>query len=153
MYKKLLLGLTTALCVVLFSFSMCFATDGANAGTDLVNGVRNVVGDTENAVENGAKDISDKSKEATGAMENGANDVTRGDTNNQTDNRSTGTTTPNNNDNGYVATRTATDTTFMGMNSTAWTWLIIGIAAIAIIALIWYYSMQLTGSNHHNDEE
>ena len=54
-----------------------------------------------------------------------------------------------NNNNDYTATRTsATDNTFMGMNSTAWTWLILGIAAIAIVALVWYYSMQIRSSNY-----
>ena len=52
----------------------------------------------------------------------------------------------NNTENGnYTATRTSTNNaTFMGMNATTWTWLILGVAAIAIIALVWYYSMQLT---------
>ena len=50
----------------------------------------------------------------------------------------------------YNATRTSTNPTFMGMSGTAWTWLIIGIAAIAIIALVWYYSMQVTNNNHHD---
>ena len=55
-----------------------------------------------------------------------------------------------------MATRTSTaattENTFMGMNATAWTWLILGIAAIAIIALVWYYSAQFT-SSHHNDQD
>ena len=43
----------------------------------------------------------------------------------------------------YTATRTAADEgTLLGMNATAWTWLIIGMVGIAIIALVWYYSMQ-----------
>ena len=60
------------------------------------------------------------------------------------------TTGTNNGD--YTATRTSTtQATFMGMNATAWTWLILGIAAIAIVALVWYYSMQLRDANSHND--
>lgn len=40
------------------------------------------------------------------------------------------------------AARTSTDTTTVtGMSQTAWTWLILGVAAIAIIAVVWYYSM------------
>ena len=55
------------------------------------------------------------------------------------------TSMTNNMDNGdYTATRTSTnaegDATFMGMTATMWTWLIMGIAAIAIVALVWYYS-------------
>ena len=54
--------------------------------------------------------------------------------------------------NTYTATRTSTDgrATFMGMNGTAWTWLILGIAAIAIIAVVWYYSMQVTSENNNS---
>ena len=58
-----------------------------------------------------------------------------------------------NNNNGYTATRTSTgESTFMGMGSTAWTWLILGIAAIAIVALVWYYSMQFTNKNNNRYE-
>jgi hypothetical protein len=48
----------------------------------------------------------------------------------------------------YTATRTSTDGSYMGMSSSTWTWIIMGIAAIAIIALVWYYSMQLTEKNY-----
>ena len=57
-----------------------------------------------------------------------------------------------NNGNSYSATRTSTggaEATFMGMNSTVWTWLIIGIAAIAIVALVWYYSSQITNDSNN----
>ena len=64
MYKKLFVGIAIILSVI-FSFSMCFANDGAK---DAVNGVRNVVGDAEKAVEDAAKDVSNASKDATGAL-------------------------------------------------------------------------------------
>lgn len=142
MYKKLFVGIAIILSVI-FSFSMCFANDGAK---DAVNGVRNVVGDAEKAVEDAAKDVSNASKDATGALENRANhasnDVKSGINNTEHNMKNNGN---------YNATRTATTAnTFMGMNSTAWTWLIIGIAAIAIIALVWYYSMQLRSSDYDN---
>ena len=54
-----------------------------------------------------------------------------------------------NNNNNYTVTRTSADNTMMGMNSTAWTWIIIGIAAIGIIAIVWYYTSQ-TNSNHRD---
>lgn len=47
------------------------------------------------------------------------------------------------------ASTVANDTTFMGITSTAWTWIILAVAAILIIALIWYYSVQV--SNNKND--
>ncbi len=142
MNKKFFVSLAVLLCLV-FSFSMCFAT---NELRDAADGVRNFVGGVEDKVENAAKDVSNASKDATGSIENGMNS--------STDNKmSNGITTNNNNNNGhYNATRTSNEsTTIMGMTSTGWTWLIIGIAAIAIIAVVWYYSMQFTNKNRNDD--
>lgn len=141
MYKKLLISIAV-LIIGIFSFSICFANNGLQ---DAADNVRNVVGDAENAVEDAARNISNASKDATGKIEEGANNVGNAVMNNKDNN--TNNTTGIVNDN-YTATRTATtDNTFMGMNATAWTWLIIGIAAIAIVALVWYYSMQVRSSN------
>lgn len=147
MYKKLLIA-SSVLIIGIFSFSVCFANNGLQ---DAADGVRNVVGGAENAVEDAARDISNASKDATGKMEQGANNIGNAVMNATTnDNNRDHTTRTNPMNNNYTATRTATtDTTFMGMNTTAWTWLIIGIAAIAIVALVWYYSMQLRSSDYN----
>ena len=50
----------------------------------------------------------------------------------------------------YTATRTSTESTLLGMNSTVWTWLIVGIAAIAVFALIYYYTMQTKTTDYDN---
>lgn len=131
MYRKLLLGIGVILAII-FSFNICFAN---NETPDVINGIRNVVGGAENAVEDATKDITDASKNATSQMENAGNDITNAIT-----------------DNNYIATRTSTDSTLMGMGSTAWTWLILGVAAIAIVALVWFYSVQLNGSNHDRND-
>lgn len=135
MYKKLLFGISIILCII-FSFSFCFAADGVQ---DAVNGVRNVVGGAEKAVEDAAKDVSNASKSATNTIEKDTSNVIGSNMNN-----------PNN----YNATRTSAEAgttgTFMGMSSTAWTWLILGITGIAIIALVWYYSMQFNNNNYNN---
>ena len=144
MYKKLLIS-TAILIVAIFSFSVCLANNGLQEAAD---GVRNVVGGAENAIEGAAKDVSNASKDATGKMEEGANNIGNAvmNTTNQATNYNRSATANNN----YTATRTsATDNTFMGMNATAWTWLIIGIAAIAIVALVWYYSMQVRSSDYN----
>ena len=132
MYKKLLISFII-LVTAIFSFSICLAND--DGMKDAVNDVRNVVGGAENAVENAVNDISNTSKDATNDMSEGLNNVgntmmENGD-NNNTQKDTNNNTTEGMMNNNYTATRTATtDTTFMGMNSTAWTWLIIGIAAI-----------------------
>lgn len=144
MYRKLFISLTVLLTII-FSFSICFATDGLK---DAADSVRNAVGGAENAVEGAVKDMTDASKNATSHMENAANNIGNTIMHNGNNNDTAKDTNNNVRNDGYVATRTSTGSTFMGMGSTAWTWLILGIAAIAIIALVWYYSMQLNGSNH-----
>lgn len=147
MYKKLLIS-TAILIMSIFSFTICFANNDLQ---DVANGVRNMVGGAENAVEDAAKDISNASKNATGKMEEGANNIGNEIMNRTDHNRNANTGVTNNN---YTATRTSatTDNTLMGMNATAWTWLIIGIAAIAIVALVWYYSMQIRSSDYDGRE-
>ena len=118
MKKKFLISFATIL-VSIFSFTVCFATDGLE---NVTNAVRNVVGGVENTVENAAKDVSNVSKSRT---------------------------------NNYNTTRVATGSSNMsgGMSASAWTWLILGIVAIAIIAVVWYYSMQLTNGRNHDDND
>ncbi len=136
MYKKLLISFIV-LTFCIFSFSVCFA-NSEHMLQDAANGVRDAVGGAENTIENGVKDISNTAKDATGKTENATKNATG--------------MTQNNNSN-YNATRTSTtsNNTFMGMSATAWTWLILGVAGIAIVALVWYYGTQVRTSN--NDDE
>ena len=124
MQKKLFITFAIIISII-FSFSVCFAADML---TEATNAVRDTVNNAGNAIKN------------TG------NTVER-DMHNATSSRNTTT-----NNGTYTATRTSTNgnATFMGMNATAWTWLILGIAAIAIIAVVWYYSNQLTSENNHS---
>lgn len=149
MYKKILVSIGILLAIILSS-TICFANDGLQ---DMANGVRNAVGGVENAVEGAAKNVSDASKNATGAVENTANNITTHNDNqiaNNVDNQENMTGRINGN---YNATRTATTSdTFMGMNATVWTWLILGVAAIAIVALVWYYSVQLNHNRYDNED-
>lgn len=137
MKKKLLISLAIILASI-FSFTVCFATDGLG---NVANDVRNVVGGVENTVENAVRDVSNVSKDVTGSVENGMNS----DTHNSMSRT-----------NNYNTTRVATGSSNMsgGMSASSWTWLILGIVAIAIIAVVWYYSMQLTnGRNNHDDND
>lgn len=148
MYKKLILSSCFLIASIIFTFSMSFANDTSNMLKDAANGVKNAVGGAENVVENAAGGASNTAKNMTNSIENGANSATNSMKN------STGTvkdTNNNTNNQGYMATRTSTDNgvaKFMGMTSTAWTWLIMGIATIAIVALVWYYGNQLKASRY-----
>lgn len=138
MYKKMLV-IFAILTIGIFSFSVCFANNDGSMLQNAANGVRDAVGGAENAIEDGAKDIANTTKGVTGSAENAM------------ENKDNSGMTQNNNrtnNSNYTATRTATtNSTFMGMSSTAWTWLIIGIAGIAIVALVWYYGSQIRTSN------
>ena len=39
------------------------------------------------------------------------------------------------------------------MSSTMWTWLILAIAAVVIVALVWYYSNQISNKRNYDDNE
>ena len=155
MYKKLLISFSLIIAII-FSCTICFANnmvnDAANMMQDAGNNIRNAVNNADNAVEDAARNISGASKDATENITQKANNIgnelmnTNNDQNARTDY----------NANNYNATRVATtdttnNATFMGMNANVWTWLIIGVAAIAIIALIWYYMMQLRSSDNNRD--
>ena len=158
MSKKLVftVGLLISL---IFTFAVTFslATDGngaMNGVNNAVNDVRGAVGGAENAVEGAVKDVTNTTKNATNNTENKMNDATRSNTTNL---NITGNNTQST---GYTANRTATTGTanvnnngsFLGMSSTMWTWLILAVAVIAIIALVWYYSNQLNNRRYDDND-
>ena len=144
MLKKIIFTILLLTVAFIFGINYTFAADDT-ALEDATNTVRNMVGDAENGIENAAKDISNTSKDVTSDMENGANDA-KSDMENKA--------TTNSNPNNYSASRTstATDGSLFGMNSTTWIWLIMAIVAIAIIALVYYFSVRSTGSNNYHDD-
>ena len=141
--KKKIFTVILALMVSLFAFNICLANE-EHPIQDATNSVRNAVGGAENAIENGVEGIGNMTKDATNSMETTMNNAGE-------DVRNSVSPSTNNGDS-YSATRTSTggaEATFMGMNSTVWTWLIIGIAAIAIVALVWYYSSEITNDSNN----
>lgn len=143
MNRKFLYGIILFVAIILFSTSFTFAANKP-AMENAANGIRNVVGGAENTIENAASGVANTSKNVTGDVENAGNTMNMG--------------TNGNSGTGYTATRTSTDiagdTTFLGMNSTAWIWLILAIAAVAIVALVYYYSAQTRDFGYdHNSEE
>lgn len=143
MNRKFLYGIILFVAIILLSTSFTFAANKP-AMENAANGIRNVVGGAENTIENAAAGVANTSKNVTGDVENAGNTMSMG--------------TNGNSGTGYTATRTSTDiagdTTFLGMNSTAWIWLILAIAAVAIVALVYYYSAQTRDFGYdHNSEE
>ena len=156
MSKKLVftVGLLISL-IFTFAVTFSFATDGngaMNGVNNAVNDVRGAVGGAENAIEGAVKDLTDTTKNATNTTENNMNNATRSNTTNLN------VTGNNTQSTGYTANRTATTGTtntgnFLGMSSTMWTWLILAVAVVAIIALVWYYSNQLNNNKRYDDND
>ncbi len=126
-----------------FVFSASELKDSADkAGNNMqnvVNGAGTVLKDAGEGIKDGARnigeDIKDGARNVGEAVNDGAHDMTRTD-----------------NNDGYTATRTNDNGTIMGMSGTTWTWLVLAIAALAIVGLVWYYAMQNKNEyNHHND--
>lgn len=161
MNKKIFISTLLIISLLLIS-SLSFAAENTLL-QDGVNGIRNFVGGAENVIE-------DTARGAAGAIKNGANNVenslntavdditnnndnmnddnnNNNNNNNDDNNYMVGITDNNNNNENYTAARTAT---FMGMDGNTWTWFIIGIVGIAIIALVWAYSMQETRTEHNH---
>ena len=144
MLKKII-SLLTIIALVFFTSSVFATNETKDSMTKAGNTVRNVVGGAENVVEDAAGAIGTGVKDIGNAVRDGAEGFTN---------------TFNNNDaRTYNATRTTTrrageSTTtgsFLGMSANTWTWLVLAIAAIAIVGLVWYYAMQNKNeySNHH----
>lgn len=143
MLKKLIIVTFILLFFTIFSFSSCFANDTTNMIENVTNDVRNAVGNTENMIQNTAEDLSNSAKNVTNNIENSANSIKN---NVSADMKNSE----------YVASRTSTENgipTFMGMTANTWTWLIMGIAAIAIVSLVWYYSNQIRNSNYNDNDK
>lgn len=165
--KSLICGL--AIILLLFCCGVCFAAENKgnsiNLGNEIMQSIDktqdsfqnvvsgNVVHDTTNAVKDGGNTITngfkDIGNEVTGTINNNNNDY---DSNYNNDNNNNN----NNNDNNraagmtgnYNATRT-TDTINAGLNNgintmsaTTWMWIILIVAAVVILAAIWYYATQ-----------
>ena len=118
----------------------------ANEAKDTVNNIRGAVGTAEDTVENAARDTAGAIREgfntAGEATQNMIDDAKNGMDNNMNDDR--------NNDNdgiagygvdngdGYTAQRTSAD----AITGTGWTWVVLALIGIAIVALVWYYVRQ-----------
>lgn len=134
--KKSIFTISFIIISLFFSFSFVFATDNnmdnlKNNMMNTVNSAGNVVQDaaegTAGAVQNGMNTVGDKSREFTNNIENAGNDMM------------------DNVNSDYTATRTAAENNTTPSNigyDNIWTWIIVGVIAIVVIALIWYFVSQ-----------
>ena len=144
MAKKLFITSIIVCLMLLLNISTINAATMTNTIKDSSNKASSMMQNAESHIENGVNNIKN------GAMNVG--NTIMGGTENMTNKDTTGATT--NNDEGYVATRTAfdNDPNIMGMSSTTWTWLILAAVTIAIVALVWYYGAQYEHRSNYNNE-
>lgn len=107
----------------------------------------NMLNTVEKAAENVTSDIGNTLNRGMGATANTINDGTRKVENTMV----SGTTNNNNKTNNYNATRTNTNNTLLGMTPAVWTWLIMGMVAVAIVALVWYFAKQKDVTSNSNE--
>ena len=151
MQKKVLLGFLL-IAIIICCSKYTFAAELMNDVKNTTNGIKNMMQNAENKVEDTAKDAMNSSKNMTEDITNGMRSTENNMTNdNNRDNVSTDQTDSNSGN--YTATRTSTgenNSTLFGMDSVTWVWLIMAIVAISIIALIYAYSTTMNSSNHYN---
>lgn len=137
MYKKSFILISVVLFVLCIFSGFVNATDSA----------KEMITDAKNTVVDGAMQLGNDVRNGVGAVENGVengvNDVLN------MDNNVNSTNTARKTNDGYTATRTATNSTTYNNSATLWVWLIVAIAAIVIIGLVWYYGSQ---NRTHTDE-
>ena len=127
---KRIITLILALCII-FATSFVLAN---NAGDEAKDSLDKAGGTVRNIVDNDGNVVRD----GVGNMENGMESL--GNTFSAGASR---TSSNMGNANNYTTTRTATNgNTFAGMNANTWIWFVMAIAAVAIVALVWYYAMQ-----------
>ena len=142
--KKSIFIISFIILSLFFSYSFVSA---ANAGEQIVNGMRNTVSGIENGAENVGNGIKNGVQNAGNAVKN-ATENAGSELKNSVE--KTGDNMRNVGDGAYTAARTATETnnnqnTQNWMGSNIWTWIVVGIITIVIIALIWYY---VSRNNH-----
>ncbi len=141
MKKKLILSIIIA---IVFSFYINYSY-ATNMVQDAANTITNSINKTENTMQNAGNAVMD----AGNSVMNAANNVVDGAAgaiNTITQDRNNNINDKNNTN--YTVTRTAGEGTILGMNATTWTWIIMGLIAISIVALVWYYSMQTTDKRY-----
>jgi len=138
---SILLVLTLALAMPISSYA-------TNKDFEAIgNSMKNIVENAGNAVEDGAKNASDRSKEATNAVEDAAGKAGDNMKKGMEDvkNNVQGTAESMKNGVEYTAQKTAAETENMSnnlMNPTTWAWIVIGVLVVAIVAIFWYFMAQ-----------
>ena len=142
MAKKIFVSL--AIIMLSLCCGVCFAAEN-NSNVNLGEQITDSLDKAGNSMRNVADDVMD----GMGTRDNRNNDSYNNNTNNNRNNNNntmdnrTGYTNGNGFTQGYNAVRTSVDDMTTGnMSTTTWVWIILAVAAIVIVAMIWYYAVQ-----------
>lgn len=141
MTKKVFIVFAISLLVILLG-TYSFATENMMNKDNIKNTIMNAENSVANGVTSAINSVKNTANDAMNSMENGMNDMTQNTNDTNNENNST-----------YNVTRTdaTTQTRVAGMTATSWTWLIIAVLGVAIVALVWYFARQYTDNHSHND--
>ena len=136
MAKKIIISL--AIIILSLCCSVCFAADN-NSNVNLGDQITDSLDKTGDSVRNVTSDVMDA---GANTMRSIGNTVDGDNNNNNNDNRMSQRNLSN--DTNYNAVRTSVDevTTNGTMSATTWIWIILAVAAIVIVAMIWYYAVK-----------
>lgn len=146
MTKKIFLILS-----VVSALLICHSTVYAEVAQDIQRGASNIGNEIKDSWNKAGNSMQDAGNTVASGISNMGND--NKDNNNQGNNNNNPIMNDDNN-NRYTAERTSAmgnDGSFLGMSSTTFTWIILAIVGIAIVALVWYYGMQQSNKNTHHD--
>ena len=141
MKKKFLLISTLVIILFAITTSAVFANNMVNtvenAAKDVTSTAGNMLTTGVDATKNTVNDISSGTQKA-------GNNIAAGITNMGNNNHS------GNSGRNYTATRTNANATWLGMDATMWTWLIMAILGVAIVAMVWFYAKQ--NNSEHSEQ-
>lgn len=122
--------------IILFIIFFVLCISNISFAANTADNVKNAVSSTTNTVVDGVSNLAEDVRNGVGHVENGIEDALTMDNETNTDTRAT--------TGDYTTARTAdmTRTATGADNTTMWVWLIVAVAAIVIIALVWYYGSQ-----------
>lgn len=142
-----LLSLVLSICtsVVCFANTNNTVKLGNEITSSLERGMDNVRNAADDVMDGGANLMRDGANAMDNMMDNNNYNNNNYDNNNY-DNNNYYTRNTAGYNNGYNTVRTAEETNLTnnntGMSTTTWMWIIFALAAIIIVAAIWYYAMQ-----------
>lgn len=113
---------------------------------NMVNDEMNMMQNGINSVGEGVRDVGNTVRDGEKNIENSMNNDNNRDSRNDNNKNNANSGVAGRNDGDYNVTRTSVDQTLNGgintMTATTWMWIILIVAAVTIMAAIWYYATQ-----------